>query len=74
MATPGLNPDAFRFPIVCPVCKVLRGATCSREKLAGDAPVIVYCIACDHSWALTDEQKEMARKRADGREPPHIPD
>jgi hypothetical protein len=65
MATPGLNPDAFRFPIVCPVCKVMRGATCSREKLASDDVVFVYCIACDHSWALTDAQKTTARQQAE---------
>ena len=58
----GVNPDGYSFIIRCPVCKEKRSVSVSRIEVAGDGEVTVACIFCDHTWAVTSEQKEELRK------------
>jgi C4-type Zn-finger protein len=58
----GVNPDGYSFIIRCPVCKEKRSVTVSRIQVAGDGEVTVSCIFCDHTWAITPEEKEKLRK------------
>jgi hypothetical protein len=58
----GVNPDGYSFIIRCPVCKEKRSVSVSRIEVAGDGEVTVACIFCDHTWAVTPEQKEELRK------------
>ena len=58
----GVNPDGYSFIIRCPVCKEKRSVSVSRIEVARDGEVTVACIFCDHTWAVTPEQKEELRK------------